>query len=53
MGASLGISALSALISMYIGFQLLGVLGMILGPALIIIFEALRKAGFLKLKIDF
>jgi sporulation integral membrane protein YtvI len=53
LGSSLGISALSALISLYIGFQLLGFIGLILGPALVIIFESLRKAGFLKFKIDF
>ncbi|UFJ41494.1 sporulation integral membrane protein YtvI [Brevibacillus humidisoli] len=53
LGTSLGISALSALISLYIGFQLLGFIGLILGPAVVIIFEALRKAGFLHVKIDF
>lgn len=53
LGTSLGISALAALISLYIGFQLLGVIGMILGPAVVIILEALRKAGFLHIKIDF
>ncbi|MBO8163666.1 MAG: sporulation integral membrane protein YtvI [Brevibacillus sp.] len=53
LGSSLGISALSALISLYIGFQLLGFIGLILGPAVVIIFEALRKAGFLKVNIDF
>jgi sporulation integral membrane protein YtvI len=53
LGASLGISALAALASLYLGFQLMGVFGLILGPALVIVFEALRKAGFLKFKIDF
>ncbi|AMA71883.1 MULTISPECIES: sporulation integral membrane protein YtvI [Aneurinibacillus] len=53
LGSSLGISALAALISLYVGFQLLGFIGLILGPALIIVFESLRKAGFLKFKIDF
>ncbi|GEN32852.1 sporulation integral membrane protein YtvI [Aneurinibacillus danicus] len=53
LGSSLGISALAALISLYIGFQLLGFIGLILGPALVIIFESLRKAGFLKFKIHF
>ncbi|WP_126425502.1 sporulation integral membrane protein YtvI [Brevibacillus marinus] len=53
LGTSLGISALAALVSLYIGFQLLGFIGMILGPAVVIILEALRKAGFLNVKIDF
>lgn len=53
LGASLGISALAALISMYLGFQVLGFFGLILGPAIVIIYEALRKAGFIKFKIDF
>jgi len=53
LGSKLGISALAALASMYFGFQLVGFFGLILGPALVIIFEALRKAGFLKIKIDF
>ncbi|WP_047150376.1 sporulation integral membrane protein YtvI [Aneurinibacillus tyrosinisolvens] len=53
LGSSLGISALSALVSLYIGFQLLGFIGLILGPALVIVYVSLRKAGFLKIKIDF
>ncbi|MED4727914.1 sporulation integral membrane protein YtvI [Aneurinibacillus migulanus] len=53
LGSSLGISALAALISLYIGFQLLGFIGLILGPALVIIYESLRKAGFLTFKINF
>ncbi|MCK6255964.1 sporulation integral membrane protein YtvI [Fictibacillus sp. KIGAM418] len=53
LGSSLGISALAALISLYLGFQLLGFVGLIVGPALVIIYEALRSAGFVKIKIDF
>ncbi|MFY0543785.1 sporulation integral membrane protein YtvI [Brevibacillus sp. H7] len=53
LGSSLGISALAALVSLYLGFQLMGFFGLILGPAMVIIYEALRKAGFLKFKIDF
>ncbi len=53
LGESLGISALAALASLYIGFQLIGFFGMILGPAIVIIIDALIKAGFLKVKIDF
>ncbi len=53
LGSSLGISALAALVSLYIGFQLLGFIGLIVGPAIVIIYEALRSAGFIKIKIDF
>ncbi|MHB8124142.1 MAG: sporulation integral membrane protein YtvI [Desulfitobacteriaceae bacterium] len=53
LGSSLGISALAALISLYLGFQLLGFFGLILGPGVVIIYQALRKAGFIKFKIDF
>lgn len=53
LGESLGISALAALASLYIGFQLFGFVGFILGPAIVIIVEALLKAGFLKIKLDF
>lgn len=53
LGLSLGISALAALISLYLGFQLMGFFGLLLGPGIVIIYEALRKGGFLKFKIDF
>ncbi|GED32513.1 MULTISPECIES: sporulation integral membrane protein YtvI [Brevibacillus] len=53
LASNLGISALAALVSLFLGFQVMGFFGLILGPALVIIYEALRKAGFLKFKIDF
>ncbi len=53
LGSSLGISALAALTSLYIGFALLGIVGLIIGPALVIIIKSLVKAGFLNVKIDF
>ncbi|WP_103105639.1 sporulation integral membrane protein YtvI [Brevibacillus reuszeri] len=53
LASHLGISALAALVSMFLGFQIMGFFGLILGPALVIIYEALRKAGFLNFKIDF
>lgn len=53
LASNLGISALAALVSLFLGFQVMGFFGVILGPALVIIYEALRKAGFLKFKIDF
>ncbi|MCF6136373.1 sporulation integral membrane protein YtvI [Pseudalkalibacillus berkeleyi] len=53
LGSSLGISALAALASLYIGFALLGVVGLIIGPAIVIIIKSLVNAGFLNVKIDF
>jgi sporulation integral membrane protein YtvI len=40
----IGIHPLPTLISMYVGLQLLGGIGLIVGPALVICYEALRKA---------
>lgn len=47
MSSGIGIHPLPTLISMYVGLQLLGVVGLILGPALVICYEALRKAGLI------
>lgn len=51
LGNSLGISALATLISMYLGFMVLGFLGLIAGPALIILYQAFREAGFFRFRI--
>jgi sporulation integral membrane protein YtvI len=51
IGNAVGINALATLISMYIGFKLVSVIGLILGPVLIIIYMALRRVGLLKLNI--
>jgi predicted PurR-regulated permease PerM len=51
LGDAVGIGALSALISLYVGYQLVGVVGVFLGPIVIIVFTALRKAGLLDFKI--
>ncbi|CAG7646556.1 Sodium-lithium/proton antiporter [Paenibacillus solanacearum] len=51
IGDAVGINALAALISMYVGFQLIGVVGLFLGPALIIVYQALRKVGLLTINI--
>jgi sporulation integral membrane protein YtvI len=45
---NLGISPLSALISVYLGFQLLGFIGLFIGPALVILVETMVKAGVIK-----
>ncbi|MBA2944085.1 sporulation integral membrane protein YtvI [Paenibacillus sp. CGMCC 1.16610] len=51
LSEAVGINALAALISLYIGFELLGVAGLFLGPLVVIIYQAMRKAGLLKLNI--
>lgn len=51
IGDAVGINALAALISMYVGFQLIGVVGLFLGPVLIIVYQALRKVGLLTINI--
>jgi sporulation integral membrane protein YtvI len=45
MSQSIGLHPLPTLMSMYIGLKLFGGAGLVLGPGLVIIFEALRKAG--------
>lgn len=47
--SSLGISPLAALISLYIGFKLVGLMGVFLGPALVIVYDTLKKANIIKL----
>ncbi|UVI31866.1 sporulation integral membrane protein YtvI [Paenibacillus spongiae] len=51
LGDSVGIGALSALISLYVGFKLVGIIGVFLGPLVVIIYMAARKAGLFQLKI--
>lgn len=51
IGDAVGINALAALISMYVGFSLIGVIGLILGPVVIIIYQALRRVGILRINI--
>ncbi|MHB8126481.1 MAG: sporulation integral membrane protein YtvI [Desulfitobacteriaceae bacterium] len=47
MSKSIGLHPLPTLISMYVGLQLLGGVGLILGPTIVIFYEALRKSGFM------
>ncbi|MBS4203909.1 sporulation integral membrane protein YtvI [Lederbergia citrea] len=49
MGTHMGLSPLSTLISMYLGLKLLGVLGLILGPTLLIVFKSAKEAGLIKM----
>lgn len=51
IGDAIGINALAALVSMYVGFQLIGVVGLILGPVMVIVFQAMRRVGLLKINI--
>ncbi|MEK3734038.1 MULTISPECIES: sporulation integral membrane protein YtvI [Paenibacillus] len=53
IGDAVGIGALPALISMYVGFKLIGVIGFFVGPVVIIIYSAMRKAGLFQIKIKF
>ncbi|MFD2117128.1 sporulation integral membrane protein YtvI [Paenibacillus yanchengensis] len=51
LGDSVGIGALPALISLYVGFKLVGVIGVFLGPIVVIIYMAARQAGLFQAKI--
>ncbi|MFS1511793.1 sporulation integral membrane protein YtvI [Chengkuizengella sp. SCS-71B] len=53
LGKSIGIGALSALISLYIGFQLMGLVGLFLGPLVVILYQAMRDEGLIKINIKF
>ncbi|MFC4404692.1 sporulation integral membrane protein YtvI [Gracilibacillus xinjiangensis] len=48
MGKHIGLSPLATLIAMYIGLQLLGILGFIVGPLLVIAFNSAKEAGIIK-----
>lgn len=49
MGSHIGLSPLSTLIAMYLGLKLLGILGFIIGPLLLIAFNSAKEAGIIKL----
>ncbi|WP_181348945.1 sporulation integral membrane protein YtvI [Thalassobacillus sp. CUG 92003] len=49
MGRHIGLSPLATLIAMYLGLQLIGVIGFILGPLLLIAFNSAKEAGIIKL----
>ncbi|MFD0586397.1 sporulation integral membrane protein YtvI [Paenibacillus sp. GCM10027627] len=51
LGDSVGIGALPALISLYVGFKLVGVIGVFIGPLVVIVYMAARKAGLFQNKI--
>lgn len=47
VGDSIGLHPLATLVSLYVGLQLGGLVGMILGPVLVVIFIASYRAGLL------
>lgn len=51
LGDSVGISALSVLISLYVGLQLVGVIGVFIGPLVVIIYTACKQAGIIPTSI--
>ncbi|WP_100403984.1 sporulation integral membrane protein YtvI, partial [Bacillus sp. FJAT-42315] len=46
--SNMGISPLAALISLFVGFKILGFIGFFVGPAIVIVYDTLREAGILK-----
>ncbi|MEQ8236701.1 MAG: sporulation integral membrane protein YtvI [Syntrophomonadaceae bacterium] len=48
VGDSIGLHPLATLISLYVGLQLGGVAGMIMGPVVVVIFIAFYRAGLLQ-----
>ncbi|KWW13988.1 sporulation protein [Peribacillus simplex] len=46
--ANMGLSPLASLISLYLGFKMLGFVGLFLGPSLLIVYDTLKKAGVIK-----
>lgn len=51
LGNAVGIGSLAALISLYVGFKVIGVAGLFLGPLVVIIIQAMRKEGLLNIHI--
>ena len=48
MGRHIGLSPLATLIAMYLGLQLIGLIGFILGPLVVIAFNSAKEAGIIK-----
>lgn len=51
VSASLGLYPLATLIAMYVGLKLIGVIGLVLGPVLLIAIQAMFKAGVFSNKV--
>ncbi|MBO8170782.1 MAG: sporulation integral membrane protein YtvI [Bacillaceae bacterium] len=53
LGDNIGLGTLAVIISMWVGLQAFGILGLFIGPLLFILIKAMRKAGMLQKKIEF
>ncbi len=53
MGSQIGLSPLATLITMYIGLKLLGVLGLFIGPLILIIFKSAKEAGIINYQFKY
>ena len=49
--ANMGLTPLASLISLYLGFKVIGFLGLFVGPAILIVYNTLKKAGVIKPQI--
>ncbi len=47
VGTQLGLHPLTALVAMFVGLKVFGVLGLILGPAIVVVVQAIMKSGLL------
>ncbi|MFD4815833.1 sporulation integral membrane protein YtvI [Peribacillus butanolivorans] len=46
--ANMGLTPLASLICLYLGFKMLGFIGLFLGPAVLIVYNTLKKSGVIK-----
>ena len=53
LGENIGLTPLTTVISMYIGYKVAGIGGLFLGPAVCIVFKAMRKSGLFGYRLDF
>lgn len=49
LGTQFGLSSLATLVVMYLGFNLFGLIGIIVGPLLLIIFYSAKEAGIIQI----
>lgn len=51
MGGRISLSPLATLISLYLGFKLIGIAGFFLGPLIVILFTSAKEVGMIKLNV--
>jgi sporulation integral membrane protein YtvI len=51
IGNAVGIGALPALVSLFVGLKLIGMAGIFLGPLVVIVYKAMRSVGLFNIKI--